>query len=177
MGAAKAAQVARLWQQKPKAHYTNESVVVLFNSNDPRIKMNGTAKYVELSDEPGFFVFSNDSGGIAIFFTGCFGAPVFTAAIEITPEMRCIGPTYVCDAERDELLEVLFGCDRAEHHLADRRLTPRVEIDCDGKQAHLYGKCYICGDVFRQPLRWLSPATSWSTATEVGARREQKRQI
>jgi len=137
---------------RPKLpYYTADSVLVLFQSNDPRIVLNdyGTSKCIQLADDEGYFKFSDDDGGIAKFYAGDTDIQLFTAAIEITDEMRqakCSGGEGCgCNAQWFELLN---NCTCTEHHDGPNDVVPRIELcslsECDGKHAHLIGLCYEC---------------------------------
>lgn len=149
------AQTEKVVPMKPTLpHYTNRSVVALMNSRDPRITDNdyGTRKCIVLSDVPGYFKYSDDRGGIATFYRGDTNQPVFTAAREITDEIRAAkcdnhGGDCTCDTTKWDELNYSCGC--KEHHEGELYdVIPRIETcntaECDGKHAHLMGMCDEC---------------------------------
>jgi hypothetical protein len=132
-------------------HYTNDSVVALFKGNDPRIRTNdyGTEKCIVLSDVPGYFQYSDKNGGTATFYNGDTQKPVFTAAREVTNEMRehkCTAPGCTSDHDWTQLTH---ACGCTTHHKGERYyVIPRLEVcspdHCDGKHAHVFGLCEEC---------------------------------
>jgi hypothetical protein len=140
--------------EKPSLpHYTAESVVALLNSNDPRTRMNdfGTFKTIVLSDEVGYFKYSDKNGGTATFYADPSGTPIFTASIEVTDKMReakCSSPDCTCKSDWTQLTH---ECGCSEHHDGERfGVSPRIELcspeECDGQHGHLYGFCGVCFD-------------------------------
>jgi hypothetical protein len=140
-------------------HYTRENVVALLNSNDPRIQKNdyGTAKHIVLSDDTGYFMYSDKDGGTATFYAETWEpeyteTPIFTASVVITDEMReskCGNPA--CTTEHD-WTQLTYKCGCTTHHEGERfAISPRIEVcspdECDGQHGHLYGFCALCFDI------------------------------
>jgi hypothetical protein len=136
-------------------HYMQQDVLNLFKNNDPRIATNvyGLARALELSQEPGYFTYSEkNGGGIATFWVddeNGNGHPVFTTDVELSDEIRsakCGNPECECDAK---WTEILYNCGCKHHHEGERvYLLPRFELcsttECDGQHAHLLGFCTTC---------------------------------
>jgi hypothetical protein len=143
-------------------HYTAEIVVALFSNNDSQIAMNdyGTAKSIQLSDEPGYFKYSDESGGTATFYittnktvgasrAAATNTPLFTAPITITDGMR----KAKCSAEncncKSKWFDLIHNCNCSQHHDGEfYDVIPRIEVcsteECDGQHGHLLGICYEC---------------------------------
>jgi hypothetical protein len=139
--------------------YNAAKVLELFRNNDSRIRMNdyGTEKSIQLAEEPGYFRFSDKNGGTATFYAVTYNpykaTPTFTAAVEITNEMRaakCINPDCKCNAD---WTRITYDCGCTQHHDGERyHVIPRIETcsieaGCDGLHAHLIGLCSICFDM------------------------------
>jgi hypothetical protein len=137
-------------------HYTRMTVIDLFKANDPRIRTNefGTLKALMLSDEPGFFKYSEDEKGegYATFYVGDYAnaVPVFSAAAEITDEIRnrkCTG----CDNCGAKWYDLISDCSCSNHHEDEHYdVLPRFELctcpgdDINDRHVHLYGFCQEC---------------------------------
>ena len=140
-------------------HYTADGVIALFESGDPRIQSNpyGTGKHIKLSDDPGYFQYSDKNGGTATFFAETWepeykATPVFTASIFVTDEMRaskCNTEDCNCKAPWTKIVH-MCGC--STHHEGERfGIIPRLELcnpsECEERHAHLYGFCETCFDM------------------------------
>jgi hypothetical protein len=139
-------------------HYNRQTVIDLFKSNDRRIRTNeyGTVKALYLSDEPGYFQYSEDEKGegYATFYVDGYGddaKAVFAVAAEITEGVRnarCHAPD--CDCESD-WTDICYNC-HCNHHHEDEiyELIPRFELctcpgdDINDRHVHLYGLCEVC---------------------------------
>jgi hypothetical protein len=155
MGAAKVKKENRTYPaQTLKAaaqlvpHYTSKSVIALFDSSDPRIRMNDyeTSKSIQLSDEPGYFLYSDKNGGTATFYVWSVAGPIFTASVVITDEMRaakCTAPGCGSGCGSD-WTQIVDDCSCEAHHKDQHYdVIPRIEV-CDDRHVHLAGQCYEC---------------------------------
>jgi hypothetical protein len=132
-------------------HYTQESVLALFKSNDPRIRPNfyGTGRALELSQEAGYFQYDEDDNGDGIVTFTADGVPLFTASVELNDTIRtakCEGVGCECQATwRD----IVYNCHCKHHHEGENHdVLPRFELcnetECDGQHVHLVGMCDVC---------------------------------
>jgi hypothetical protein len=111
----------------------------------------GTAPCIPLSDTPGFFRYSDEKGGMATFYIydeDGDAVPVFSAAREITPELR-EKPQHKDPDCKCEWTDQTYRCGCEGHHegeLVD--VLPRLEVcntkECDGTHASLLALCEEC---------------------------------